>query len=270
MLDLVARHHAALGLPAPVAPPIAEDPFAAQIDAVIAAEPRVFSFTFGSPEAALIARLKSRGSFVMGTATTVAEARRLAATGVDAVIAQGSEAGAHRGTFAGPFESAMVGTMALVPQIVDAVAPLPVIAAGGIMDGRGIVAALALGAAAVQMGTAFLATDESGIPEPHKAQLASGTAADHTAVTRVFTGRPARGLVNDFWREAEAEGPDAVLPFPRQNDLTRAMRAAAAKARDTERMALWGGQGVALVRRMKAAELVRALVAEMEEVRREL
>src|SRR5262249_54061624 len=157
-----------------------------QIESVIAAQPRVFSFTFGAPDAALIARLKAQGTYVMGTATTVAEAQRLAATGIDAVIAQGSEAGAHRGTFAGPFESAMIGTMALVPQVVDAVAPLPVVAAGGIMDGRGIVAALALGAAAVQMGTAFLATEECGIPEAHKARLASGAAAEHTAVTRVF------------------------------------------------------------------------------------
>ena len=267
MLDVVGHHHAALGLPFPEAPPVTEDPFADQIEAVIATQPHVFSFTFGLPDAALIARIKACGSFVMGTATTVNEARHLAAAGVDAVIAQGAEAGAHRGTFLAPFESAMIGTMALVPQIVDAVAPLPVIAAGGIMDGRGIVAALALGASAVQMGTAFLTTDEAGIPEAHKAYLASGAAADQTAVTRVFSGRPARGVVNAFWREAEALGIDAVLPFPRQNDLTRAMRAAAAKSGDTDRMALWGGQGAGIARRMKAAALIRTLIAEMDEVR---
>jgi nitronate monooxygenase len=262
MLELVARHHEALGIAAPSAPPRGEDPFPLQIEAVVAARPRVFSFTFGMPHPSLIARLKSGGSFVMGTATTVEEARRLAAAGVDAVIAQGAEAGAQRGTFARPFEEAMIGTMALVPQIVDAIAPLAVVAAGGIMDGRGIVAALALGASAVQMGTAFLACDEAGTPEAYKARLASGN-AEETAITRVFTGRPARGLVNRFWREAESLGPNTTLPFPRQNDLTRPMRAAAARAGDPERVALWCGQGVGLTRRMGAAALVRTLVDEI-------
>ena len=165
MLAVVARHHAALGLPEPEPPALTPDPFPAQLEAVIEARVPVFSVTFGMPKAGDTERLKAQGTLVFGTATTVEEARRLAGAGVDGAIAQGAEAGAHRGTFAAPFEIAMTGTLALVPQFVDAVPDLPVIAAGGIMDGRGIVAAEALGAAAVQMGTAFLTSDEAGIPD---------------------------------------------------------------------------------------------------------
>ncbi|HET6232673.1 MAG TPA: nitronate monooxygenase, partial [Longimicrobiaceae bacterium] len=157
MLALVARRHAELGLPAPVLPAPPADPFDAQLEAVLEYRVPIFSFTFGIPGAAAMAELRRRGVFVMGTATTVDEAVRLEDAGVDAVVAQGSEAGGHRGTFGAPFEAAMIGTLALVPQVVDAVR-VPVVASGGIMDGRGIVAARALGAAAVQLGTAFLAT----------------------------------------------------------------------------------------------------------------
>lgn len=267
MLAVIARHHAALGLPEPVAPALAPDPFPAQLEVVIETGVPVFSVTFGLPEVADIERLHARGALVLGTATTVEEARRLAAAGVDGVIAQGSEAGAHRGTFAAPFEMAMTGTLALVPQIVDAVGGLPVIAAGGIMDGRGIVAAEALGAAAVQMGTAFLTSDEAGIPDAYKDRLRHAS-EDSTKLTRAFSGRPARGVVNAFMREAEETG--AILPYPLQNDLTRPMRAAAGKAGDTERLSLWAGQGVRLARRLPAADLVRRLAAEAEAVRRAL
>jgi nitronate monooxygenase len=203
----------------------------------------------------------------MGTATTVAEARALEAAGVDTIVAQGSEAGAHRGTFLGTFESSMIGTIALVPQIVDAV-DIPVVASGGIMDGRGIVAALALGAAAVQMGTAFVTCDESGAPESYKAALIAAR-DDATAVTRAFSGRPARGLVNQFMRDIDDAGI-AIPEFPIQNTLTRPMRAAAAATGVTDAFSLWAGQAARLARRGPAATLVAALVAESEEVARQL
>lgn len=268
MQALLARHHAALGLPPPEPQAAPADPAPAQLEAVLAAGVPAFSFTFGIPDAAILARFKRAGTYVMGTATNVEEARRLAAAGVDAIVAQGSEAGAHRGTFAAPFETAMIGLMALVPQIVAAVPHLPVVAAGGIMDGRGIVAAQALGAAAAALGTAFLAADEAGIPEAYKARLVAAD-PDRTRVTRAFSGRPARGLVNAFMEEAEAL-PDGIPPFPLQNAATRALRTAAAKAGDTERLSLWAGQGVGLARRMKAAALMERLIEECAAVRREL
>ena len=271
MMAVMARHHAALGLPAPEAPGAQRDPAPAQLEAVLAARVPVFSFTFGIPAPDILARFKADGTYVMGTATTVEEAKLLAAAKVDAIVAQGAEAGAHRGTFAAPFERAMVGLVALVPAIADALAravpAVPVIASGGIMDGRGIVAAQALGAVAVAMGTAFLVCDEAGVPDAYKAAIL-GAAEDRTTLTRAFSGRPARGIVNAFLEEAEASG--AIAPFPQQNALTRPMRTAAAKAGDTERLSLWAGQGLRLARRMKAAKLVRVLVEEIEETRRSL
>lgn len=273
MLDVLARHHQALGLPPAEQPPPQSDPVPAQMEAALAARVPIFSFTFGIPAPASLARFKADGTYVIGTATTVEEARLLAAAGngrgVDAVVAQGSEAGAHRGTFAAPFERAMVGIVALVPAMVDAVPDLPVIASGGIMDGRGIVAAEALGAVAVAMGTAFLVCDEAGVPEAYKAALTRAP-EDRTAITRAFSGRPARGVVNAFLDEVERAGADIIAPFPLQNALTRPMRNAAAKAGDIERLSLWAGQGLRLARRMKAAELVNVLVREIEETRRTL
>lgn len=267
MLALIARHHAALGLEPPLLPSLPVDALAAQLEAVLAHRPAVVSFTMGLLPPADIARLRQAGIKTMGTATTVAEAKALAATGVDAIIAQGSEAGGHRGTFLGPYEAALIGTCALVPQIVDAVA-IPVVAAGGIMDGRGIVAAEALGAGAVQMGTAFLATTESGIHENYKAALLA--AADSaTAITYAFSGRPARGLRNAFLNDGAAH-PDLILSFPLQNAATRPMRQAAARLGDIDRLSLWSGQAPSLARRLGAADLVRHLVAEAAAVRARL
>jgi nitronate monooxygenase len=263
MLAILRRHHAALGLPPPEPPATLADPFPDQFEAIFEACVPVFSFTFGVPEATILTRLRKQGAFILGTATTVDEARRLDEAGVDAAVAQGSEAGAHRGTFAAPFEMAMIGTIALVPQIVDAVPAMPVIASGGIMDGRGIVAARALGAQAVQMGTAFLVCDEAGIPDAYKAALVNA-GEDQTTITRAFSGRPARGVVNAFMREAENAGAAAIPPFPLQNALTRAMRNAAAQAGDIERLSLWAGQGLRLARRLPATELVRRLVIESD------
>jgi nitronate monooxygenase len=262
-IERVAVFHKELGLPPPIRPTPIGDPFVAALPAVLDSGASVFSFTFGTLPGDAIEAAKRRGMFLVGTATTVEEAVALERIGVDAVVAQGSEAGAHRGTFAVRFEEAMIGVMALVPPIVDAVR-IPVIAAGGIMDGRGIAAALALGASAVQMGTAFLTCDEAGIPDLHKAAILS--AHEHqTCVTRAFTGRPARGIANRFMSEIDGAAEDVILPFPLQNDLTRTMRTAAVEQGRPELLALWAGQGVRLARRQSAATLVARLVKETEE-----
>src|SRR5690606_23770478 len=205
-----------------------------QVEAVLESGASLFSVTFGLPGADVVAAVKAKGMLFAATATTVEEALAAEAAGADIVVAQGSEAGGHRGTFAAPFERAMIGTMALVPQVADAVS-IPVVASGGIMDGRGIAAALALGASAVQMGTAFLTCTEAGIPETYREAILSAK-EDATRVTRAFSGRPARGIANRFMETVDAKG--AILPFPLQNALTRPMRTAAGKAGRSEYLSL--------------------------------
>jgi nitronate monooxygenase len=249
------RERLGLGDPDPRAPDVRrllED----QLTVLADERPPVFSFTFGIPD---LAALDDAGSVIVGTATTVAEARALEQAGVGAIAAQGSEAGGHRGTFLGPFESALVGTMALVPQVVDAVS-IPVLAAGGIMDGRGIAAALALGAEGAQIGTAFVATDESGVADAHK-QAIGEIADDGTVVTDRYSGRPARVARTQLLDALERSGTP-VPPFPLQSALTRDLHAAAAERGDREAMFLLAGQGAPLTRALPAAELVAALVAE--------
>jgi nitronate monooxygenase len=260
-VERVAPHYAELGLPAPVPPSPPADSFPAQLAAALETSATVFSFTFGMLPPSAVEAVKRRGMFLAGTATTVEEAVALEKAGVDAVVAQGSEAGGHRGSFAADFESSMVGTMALVPQIVDAVR-VPVVASGGIMDGRGIAAALALGAGAVQLGTAFLTTEEAGVPECYKQAILD--AREHeTRLTRAFSGRPARGIVNRFMQQVDRD-PEAILPFPLQNALTRPLRTAAAKAGRAEFLSLWAGQGLRMARREPAARLVARLAAETD------
>ena len=266
-LAILSRFHNELGLPAPSISEASPDPFKAQVDAVLAAGVPVFSFTFGIPDEDVLEELRRQGVVILGTATTVSEATMLEAAGVDAIVAQGSEAGAHRGAFAVPFEAAMIGTMALVPQVVDAVR-VPVIASGGIMDGRGIVAAQALGASSVQMGTAFLTCPESGISTAHKAAIRAAR-GEETAITRAFSGRPARGIVNPFM-QAWQGNEDAILPFPIQNGATRPLRNAAAVRGDARFLSLWSGQAGSLARELPAAELVQQLVREVAEVRAQL
>lgn len=259
-LVILGEIHNALGLPPPVLPALSPDPFPEQLEAVLEARPPVFSFTFGMPDADALARFRGRGVAILGTATTVEEARLLERAGVDAVVAQGAEAGGHRGTFAGPFEAAMIPTRNLVRGVVAAV-KLPVIAAGGIMDGRDLAAVVSLGASAAQLGTAFLPCPECGTAQAHK-QAILGAATDTTVITRAFSGRPARGLANDFIARFR-EHDDAILPYPLQNLLTRAMRTAAAKHADDRFLSLWAGQGVTRARALPAAELVKRLLAEM-------
>jgi nitronate monooxygenase len=229
------------------------------LELMLQLRPHVVSFHFGLPEPSMVGALKDAGVVVLSSATTPREARRLEAMGVDAVIAQGVEAGGHRGHFDAADAASCIGTFALVPQVVDAV-DVPVIAAGGIADGRGIAAALMLGASGVQVGTAFLGCEEAGVPRAHRAALAAASAED-TAVTRAFSGRPARGIRNrymDAMSAHEQELPD----FPLMNTLTGPLRKASAAAGDGDFLALWAGQAVGLNRAMPAAVLVETLVAE--------
>jgi nitronate monooxygenase len=270
--DEVARAQAALapfrtevGLgPGTPAPPAAS--FEEQLRVVLEERVPAFSVTFGAMRKEDVAALARNGCFVMGTATSVREARALEETGVHAVVAQGAEAGGHRGTFLGPVEAGLAGTMALVPQLADAV-KVPVVAAGGIMDGRGIAAAFALGASAAALGTAFLACPESGASRAYKDAILARRDADETRLTRAFSGRFARGIGNRFL-EALADAP--VLPYPLQNSLTADLRREAGKAGKADLLSLWAGQGVPLATARPAAGLFRELVRGTEEALRGL
>lgn len=247
--------------PADPQPPFA--PFAPwQLEILLEDPPPVVSFHFGLPPRDQVAALQERGTRILCSATTVAEARHLEAAGVDAVIAQGQEAGGHQGFFL-EGASSTIGTFALLPQVVDAVR-CPVIAAGGIMDGRGIVAAMVLGAAGVQMGTAFLRTEEAATADYWRDALAS-EAARETRLSRAFTGRPARAIVNRFVREMAAHEADPA-PFPLQTTLTTALRAAVPAERAADFASMWAGQGAPLARALPAADLVRTLDREVRAV----
>jgi nitronate monooxygenase len=233
--------------------------FDAQVAVLVEEKVPVVSVTFGVLSARWVAALQYLGTVVMGTASTVAEGRALEDGGIDFVVAQGSEAGAHRATFLAPVRQSLIGTMALVPQMVDALT-VPVIASGGIMDGRGVAAALMLGAVGVQLGTAFLATPESGAPVAHKMAVLNAT-DESTGVSRVYSGRYARGVINRLARELEpfeAELP----PYPLQNALTRDLRSAAAKAGNAELMSLWAGQAARMATDLPAAQVFRRIVRE--------
>ncbi len=246
----------ASGGPQPTPPPDLD----AQIAAVLAARPAVFSFTFGIPTPEVLAACRAAGIITIGTATTLAEGLALEAAGVDAVMAQGAEAGGHRGSFLAPPADSLVGTLPLVSLLVARLR-LPVIAAGGIMTGAAAAAMLRAGAQAVCLGTAFLACDEAGTNAAYRAALQRSEAAE-TALTRAFSGRLARGLANRFLREMAAH--EAELPgYPVMNALTRDIRTAAAEQGRPEFLSLWAGQAAPLIRARPAAELLRALAAEM-------
>jgi nitronate monooxygenase len=259
--ERLTGYYRELGLdPAAPTPTAGRAPFdEAACEIVEEFRPEVVSFHFGLPESRLLDRVRATGTKVLGSATTVAEARRLADEGCDAVIAQGFEAGGHRGMFLTEDTSTQVGTFALVPQVVDAVR-VPVIAAGGIADARGIVAALALGAAAVQIGTAYLFCPEARIGAPHRAALRTAKAED-TALTNLFTGRPARGILNRLMREVGPISPLAPA-FPLAGGALAPLRAATEPAGSGDFMSLWSGQAAALGRDLPAGELTRRLADE--------
>ncbi|MES1952207.1 nitropropane dioxygenase [Salinisphaera sp. S4-8] len=250
-----------LGIERPAAPRRYAQPFADQFDAVLEAGVAVFSSTFGQLERTRIQALQQRGTCVMGTATTVAEAQALAEDGVDMIVAQGSDAGGHRGSFLASAEQSMIGTLSLVPQIVDRV-DVPVIASGGVMDGRGMAACRILGAAGVQMGSAFLTCAESGAKPAHKQALLE-SAERPTSVTRAFSGKAARGLTNRFIQHM-APIESALPDYPVLNAWTKDIRAAAGQADRDEFMSLWAGQAASLARAMSAGELVDTLMREYD------
>lgn len=225
--------------------------------------PQVVSFHFGLPAAQLLRRVRQAGCLVLSSATTVAEARWLEAQGADAIIAQGAEAGGHRGMFLSEDIATQVGTFALVPQIVDAVS-LPVIAAGGIGDARGIVAAFALGASAVQIGTAYLFCEEAKISTPHLAALRK-TRDDATALTNVFTGRPARGIINRAIKDLGPISTEAPA-FPLAAAALQPLRIKAEAQGLGDFSPLWSGQAAALGREMSAAVMTQTLAKEALEL----
>ncbi|MGZ3451972.1 MAG: NAD(P)H-dependent flavin oxidoreductase [Polyangiales bacterium] len=254
-------HHVELGIdPRAIGPAPNRAPFDAKACAIVEEfRPEVVSFHFGFPSEELLARVKHAGAKIVSSATTVTEARWLEAHGCDAIVAQGFEAGGHRGMFLDERVETQVGTFALVPQIVDAV-KVPVIAAGAIADARGIAAAFALGASAVQIGTAYLFCPEAKISSAHRAALRS-TRDDESVITNVFTGRPARGIVNRWIREVGPMAKDAPA-FPRAAAAVAPLRAAAEAKGSGEFSPLWSGQAARLSRELPAGELTRVLAAE--------
>ena len=239
--------------------------FAEQAEALIAAAPPVFSFVFGVPDAAILAECRRANIVTIGTATTPDEAVALDQAGVDLIVASGLEAGGHRGAFIKEAEDSLFGTMPLVRTVVGEV-KAPVIAAGGIADGAGIAAAFALGAEGVQIGTAFLATDESAATVAHRAILFS-PAARSTVLTRKFSGRLARGVRNRLSDEMLLDPAD-IAPYPYQSYLLAPVYAKTRAEGRTDTVSLWAGQGAPLLRHTHAADLLASLVADAEEMMR--
>jgi nitronate monooxygenase len=256
----LSGYHRELGLPepTPAAAPYAPD-LAAQLDVAMDLRPAAVTVHLNELPTEQVRRFQAAGMLVGGSATSVAEAKRLAALGVDFVVAQGGDAGGHRGTWMRDPQAALTGTLALTRLVARAV-KMPVVAAGGIMDGEGIAAVLALGAQAAQIGTAFIPCPESGASESYRAALLAAT-EDDTTLTDRFTGKPARGLRNRYIRETAR--PDFPrIAFPAQGQLTAKLRTGSAQAGLPDFQAMWAGQAVALSRRLPAAELVRALERE--------
>ncbi|SFS15901.1 nitronate monooxygenase [Microbacterium sp. cf046] len=254
-IDALAPLYDVLGVEHPTPPPDFIPPFEDQLDAVLDADPSVVSFVYGVPSHTVIERAHRSGALVVATATTVAEAVTLDRAGVDAIVASGSEAAGHRVSFLQQAEQSLVGVISLIPQVVDAVR-VPVIAAGGIADRRGVAAAFALGAAGVQVGTAFLRTRQSAVPESHRAAIADATDTS-TVLTRAMSGRLARGIPNRAMREIETIG--MIAPFPAQNWLTGAFRSVAATQDRGELLSLWAGQSAPLATREDARDVFAEL-----------
>ncbi len=236
----------------------------ATLETLVRLRPEVVSFHFGFPAVERIRALQSAGCVVLSSATSLAEAEVLVGAGVDAIVAQGYEAGGHRGVFDPAARDDCLGTLALTRVLVQKLHGVPVIAAGGIMDGAGIAAALRLGAAAVQLGTAFVACPESSADDGYRAAL-QGDAALHTTMTSAISGRPARCLANRFTRLGESVAPSEIPAYPIAYDAGKALHSAAKAKLEFGYGAQWAGQGAPLVRVRPTAELVRELGAELEE-----
>jgi nitronate monooxygenase len=259
--ELMRPYFTELDLPMPVRPARFGPRYEEQVKTVLELKPPVFSFVFGVPSASVLDCCHRDGIVTIGAATTPAEAKLLAHSGVDMIVATGFEAGGHRVSFLTEPEDCLTGTLSLVPQVVDAV-KVPVIAAGGMADGRGIAAALKLGASAAQIGTAFLACEESNAAPLHRAQLFNPDAR-RTSLTRAFTGRLARSIHNNFidaMRGRDAE----FAQYPVQGWLTAQLRGAALVAGRADLISLWSGQGAPLLKHRRARELFANLVAETE------
>lgn len=263
MFKYVNRYRAQLGLPALINLPSWTEPDIDELlDMVISEGVSIISITFGVLNKDTMARLHKNNIFVIGTATTVQEALALEEAGCDAVVAQGYEAGGHRGGgFLANDPGGLIGTMVLVPQMVDALS-IPIIAAGGIMDGRGIAAALLLGASAVQLGTAFLTCDESNASPMHKRMILQN-AENSTCITSAFTGKPVRSFNNQFIATIEKNFRESELPsYPLQHQLTKELRSNANKLNRFECAGLWSGQGTRLSRSLSVAKLISELQKE--------
>ncbi len=257
--DLMRPYFDALHVPLPDRPARFAPRFDEQIEAMLETRPAVFSFVFGVPAADILERCRSAGILTLGAATTSAEAKLLADAGVDAVVATGMEAGGHRVSFLAEPEQCLTGTLSLVPQVVDTV-KVPVIAAGGIADGRGVSAVRALGAAAAQIGTAFLACEESNASPLHRAKIFSPD-AHRTSLTRAFSGRLARSIHNDFIEVMRGREKE-FLPYPAHGWLTAHLKSAALEAGRTDVIALWCGQSAPLLKYRNATQLMKSLAAD--------
>ncbi|WP_338448699.1 nitronate monooxygenase [Niallia oryzisoli] len=237
--------------------------FYEHIDVLIEEKVPVCSFTFGVPSMEILSRLKKQNILLIGTATTVKEALEIQKVGMDMIVVQGSEAGGHRGNFIHEQHESMIGLMSLIPQVVDCV-NIPVIAAGGIMDGRGLMAAICLGAGAVQMGTAFLTCKESGANKLHKEAILQSD-EDQITVTRAFSGKWARGINNKFI-SAMQESETAFPEFPVQNTLTQSIRKASAAQNNPDYMSLWSGQSPRLAKSLSAEELINDIMSQAAKI----
>ncbi len=258
LTDIFKPYFDELGLPIPPKPGDLGPTFPDQVQAIFDARPAVFSFVYGIPAPDILDRCRSLGIKTVGNATTADEAVALESAGVDMVVATGFEAGGHRVSFLKTAEDSLTGVFSLVPQVVDRVS-IPVIAAGGIADARGVRAAMALGASGVQVGTAFLATDQSGATKHHRDRLFSSDARD-TTLTKVFTGRLARGLRNRLTEELRAKQND-MAPYPLQGRFMRALRAYPATGEtDSPFQSHWAGQSSPLLKHRDASKLLGALV----------
>jgi len=259
----LAGHIQALGGTLPTYKPYVPAKFEDQARVLLDAKVPVFSFIVGVPPKEILDECRAQGILTIGAATTPDEAIVLEQAGVDVIVASGFESGGHRGSFLRPAEESLTGTFSLVPQVADAVS-VPVVAAGGITDARGIVAALALGAEGVQIGTAFLACEESGANEAHRRAILSGSAR-RTGLTRGFTGRLARGIHNQLLEELNRPGVE-ILPYPLQRNLLKNLTALADKAAQPQFLQLWAGQSASLSRHNNAETLLQALVSEVSAI----